>query len=486
MATFGDLVVRLGLDKSGFDRGIAGAKSTLTTLKSVAVPVAGAVAALAAATGAAALAFKEFVAPSFEALDVLGDLSNRLGVSTDKLAALQHAAKMSGIEQDSLTQATGKFLNTLSDAANGTKSAAAGFTALGLKASDLKNLALDDQFVAVARAFENIKNPADRIRIAMDLFGKSGAQMLQLLNGGATELIATLEDAHALGIAPSNEEVARIQRANDALDRMSAAWTGIANTVAIEVAPAVEDVANTITSKMPAAVSTIKSLAGMFDLSAKNMALTVAQAWSVTTPLATLAKTWNKIADAIERIKGASDAAGTGAMADLIAATAGGGPVAAAIKSRIGKLGLGGAGGGLGSGRLGIAAGGGLGGQPGGVAPGRPIAQGIGGGLGGLGGHLIIGGIGKGAIGIGGGGAGLGGSVSGLGNKVTSGVAPGGVKNAQDTLQRILSAGSHTKDPNTPILKNTEKFAAKTAKAVEKMAAAGAGGFALGAAGAGT
>lgn len=243
MATFGDLVVRLGLDKTQFTSGIASSRSALTQLKSLAVPAAAAVAAVGTAFVGAALAFKEFVAPSFESLDTLGDLSMRLGVATDKLAALQHAAGLAGIDQEALTTGVTKFLDTLSNANLGTATAVKAFDALGLKAEALSQLSLDQQFVEVARALQGIQNPADRVRIAIDLFGKSGSQMLQLLNGGANELIASLAEAKALGIAPSSEEVAKIQAANDAIDKMSTAWRGLANVIAVELAPAITNLA---------------------------------------------------------------------------------------------------------------------------------------------------------------------------------------------------------------------------------------------------
>lgn len=257
MASFGDLVVRLTLDKTRFNTGISGINSSLSTMGSLATAAAAGFTAIAAGAGAATYALVQFVKPSFDALDALGDLSKRLGVATDDLAALQFAAKLAGVEQEGLTVGVTKFLDTLSNANNGVKAAVSSFEALGISAQSLKGLDLTQQMVQVADAIGKIEDPADRVRIAMDLFGRSGTQMLQLFNDGGQSLVQTLEEARALGVAPTNEEVERIQRANDAIDKMKASWSGVANTLAIELAPSVEKFANMLTETVPKIVAEI-------------------------------------------------------------------------------------------------------------------------------------------------------------------------------------------------------------------------------------
>lgn len=385
MATFGDLVVRLGLDKTGFDRGISSTRKVL-------IGTATAVTGMAAALTGAGLALKAFIEPAFESLDRLGDLSNRLGVATDKLAAMQYAAKLSGIEQESLTTSVGRFLNTLSDASNGTKSAVSAFKALGLNARQLKTLELDQQFALLADAFKAIENPADRVRMAMDLFGKSGAEMLQLLNGGAGQLIETLDEARRLGIAPTNAEVARIQSANDALDRMRAAWDGIANTLAISVAPTVQALlvnVGVMTDALRAAITGQK-----FDIAASIKA-------NVKPFIAAMK------ADAVNMIRGLPKMGGRQSAP----------------------------------------------GAPEEIAPGLPIPQGIGGGIRRFGSGLTPSTIGSGALGIGGNGA-PGGLLAALGRRVASAssqIAPGSIRGSSEALRHIIAAGQRGGDPGVKV-----------------------------------
>ncbi len=56
------------------------------------------------------------------------------------------------------------------------------FGKLGLKLSDLKRLSPIDAMQRVGDAIGNLKSPTDRTKAAMDLFGKSGAKLLQVFN----------------------------------------------------------------------------------------------------------------------------------------------------------------------------------------------------------------------------------------------------------------------------------------------------------------
>lgn len=248
MATFGDLVVRLSLDKRPFDRGATGVQSSLSKFAKVGGQVAAAYTAVAGAVTAAGLAFAEFVKPSFEAIENLANVADRLGITTEALAGLQHAAKLSNIETEALTASLQKMQVNLSDAALGGGTAAKAFEELGLKAAQLKNLSVDDQFVAIADALQRIPNVADRLRIVTDIFGRGGAPLLNMLMEGGDGLRAMADEADRLGQAISGLDARKIMEANDAWDRMGVATKGLANTLAIEVAPAVEAIATGFTN----------------------------------------------------------------------------------------------------------------------------------------------------------------------------------------------------------------------------------------------
>lgn len=261
MATFGDLVVRLSLDKRPFDRGAAGVKSSLADLKSFGVGAAAGFTAVAGAAVAAGTALWAFVKPAFESIDVLAKAADRLGITTEALAGLQHIANLSGVDVEAFNKGLEKMQVNLSDAAGGIGTAKTAFEELGLDVQQLMNLSAADQFAAIADALERVPRSADKLRIVTDIFGRSGAPLLNVLAEGGDGIRAMAEEAERLGLAVNRLDAAKIEAANDAWTRAEGAVNGLRNTLAVELAPTIEGIANQFTELAPSAIAAIESIA---------------------------------------------------------------------------------------------------------------------------------------------------------------------------------------------------------------------------------
>lgn len=158
-----------------------------------------------------------FARSAFEAADALGDTAKVIGVNVESLSRLKFAADQNDVEFQSLSTSLTRYQKNLSEANHGNKAAAAMFDSLGLSASALRGLKLEDQLGQIADRFKLITDPADRTRVAMELFGKSGAELIPLLQGGSEGLKEWANQADRLGITLTQSAAAGI----DALD---AAW----------------------------------------------------------------------------------------------------------------------------------------------------------------------------------------------------------------------------------------------------------------------
>lgn len=165
-----------------------------------------------------------FASASFQAADALADTAKRVGVTTEQLSRLKFAAEQNDVEFGTLTTSITRYLKTLSEANTGQKSAIGTLNELGLSASALRSVSLDQQLGLIADAFKGITDPADRTRIAMELFGKSGAELIPLLQGGSEELEKWAAAADKAGITMSTVTAAGI----DAID---SAWKSFKNSV---------------------------------------------------------------------------------------------------------------------------------------------------------------------------------------------------------------------------------------------------------------
>lgn len=245
MATIGKLNVILSASTASFSKGLAGAKGRVSEFATGLGAAKGALAALGAGVSVAGIV--ALTKSSLDAIDANGDLAQRLGMTTDRLGGLQHAAKLAGVGGEELGANLQRLQKTIGEAVAKGGEASAAFTRLGLSAKMLSAMTPDQQLKLIATAFQSITSPAEQARIATDLFGRSGYAMINVMQGGAESLDAAYVEAVRFGSALNQVDTAKVQVANDALDRLRAATTGLANKFAVELAPAIEAAAVAIT-----------------------------------------------------------------------------------------------------------------------------------------------------------------------------------------------------------------------------------------------
>jgi hypothetical protein len=186
------------------------------------------------------------VAESMADLDRQQKMADKLGMTADQMAALGLAAELAGesaeVANDSLMRMT---KNVSEAAARGTGTAAKALEELGLHAERLNALPTDQKLGAIADAMQNVGNQNDRMRLAMEIFGRQGHVFVQMLAEGSAGLDAMAADADALGMS-LGEGRRDIEAANDAIARFKNAWGAVVDQLAIAVAPAITAIANSI------------------------------------------------------------------------------------------------------------------------------------------------------------------------------------------------------------------------------------------------
>lgn len=167
---------------------------------------------MAAATAGAAIAaaFAGFTVAAAMAADAVGDAADRMGVAVESLSRLKFAATQSDVAFEALTTGVKHWQVVLSSAASGQKEAADALGLIGLKAADLKSLALEDQLAKIADQFKRIQDPADKTRVAVELFSRAGDQLVPLLSKGGQALRDFAKDADAAGITLDEVTAKRI------------------------------------------------------------------------------------------------------------------------------------------------------------------------------------------------------------------------------------------------------------------------------------
>lgn len=245
MAILGALNIPLSVTTGGLSKGLKRARKDLNSFVGAFSGVQGALAGVGLTLTTAG--FVAFVNKQMEAIDVAAKLSDRLGMTTESLTALQHAGDLAGVSAEELEGSFNKLQKAIGDAQDESTPAANAFRAMGLSARELANLPLDKSFELVADRISKMQNPVDRAQIALALFGKAGQRLLPLLSGGAEGIKQAREEAEKLGISFNRIDAAKVEAANDAMTRTKAAVTGLGTQLAINLSPYVEAIANKFT-----------------------------------------------------------------------------------------------------------------------------------------------------------------------------------------------------------------------------------------------
>ncbi len=168
-----------------------------------------------------------------EAGSKLDDMSQRTGIAASSLSALSYAAQLSGTDIDAVEKSVSKMQKVVSEAVGGSTSAAEAFGHLGLKVSDLAGMNVEQQFSTIANAIADIEEPTMRNAAAMGVFGKSATDIVPMISG---DIDALIDEAHALGVVMSDEDVSAAATLGDAFDKIGVVFSGVINTIGAAVA----------------------------------------------------------------------------------------------------------------------------------------------------------------------------------------------------------------------------------------------------------
>ena len=180
--------------------------------------------------------------------DALGKTADRLGLTVEQLQGFQFGAEQSGVSMATFEMALQRMTRRISEAGQGTGEAVKALKEMGIEADKLSMMSVNDQLGVLADALSGVENEADQVRLAMKLFDSEGVKLLNMLQGGADGLNAYQREARALGFVLSREMIAKMEQANDSMNRASKVGQMYKNMMAVAVAPAIKAVSEQFVS----------------------------------------------------------------------------------------------------------------------------------------------------------------------------------------------------------------------------------------------
>lgn len=196
---------------------------------------AGTVAALSigAALVGVSVALFELAAGAASVGAELDDIKDITEVSVPALSGLKYAAEVTGSSLGQVTNAIFMMQRLMQQSPDKFEE---GLRNIHLSLEDIKRMAPDEQFMALARGIREHTNETNRAATAMALFGRGGREILPLVMNDLDALVAKSKE---LGMTWSNEEAASAEEFENTVRDLKLQFSNLVQLLGREVLPAV-------------------------------------------------------------------------------------------------------------------------------------------------------------------------------------------------------------------------------------------------------
>jgi len=248
-AQIGALRVSLSMDSAEFKRNLSEAERRAEKFgKAIGTTLRAGVLAFAAAGTVAAAALVSWTKSSMSTIDAQAKLAARVGASVAAIQTLQHAGELAGVGQEALAKTLGVLNARLGEAARtGAGPAYEALQRLGLSSRELSEMDADERIKALSDAMKEAGYSTQQMSDTLKNLGVRNQEINNLFIEGS----AAIDEAHsnlvAWGVALSDVDAAKVEMANDAMERIGKVTEGIGNQLAIRLSPLIQEVAEYFT-----------------------------------------------------------------------------------------------------------------------------------------------------------------------------------------------------------------------------------------------
>lgn len=243
MSRIGDLTVRIGADISDLRRGLDGATGRVQGFRRSIEPMVKTMAAVGAAATAAAVGVAAFTKSGMNAIDAQAKLARQLDSTIGGLRGLQLASEDAGVATGVINSAMERFSARLGEAQRDTGQAKDALDRLGLSASNLASMDVDERMAVIADRVQQLGLSGAETADVLRQFGIRNREIVNLLRQGGDAIRNARQEIEDYGLAVDAVDAGAIEAANDALSRVGLVTESVRNALAVELAPVVLEIA---------------------------------------------------------------------------------------------------------------------------------------------------------------------------------------------------------------------------------------------------
>ncbi|SFM12962.1 hypothetical protein [Nitrosomonas communis] len=190
--------------------------------------------------------FVAFIKDAIDTADQLNKLSQKIGVSVEALSTLRFAAELSDVSLEALQKGIKALSQNIVEANSGAGRGAQIFDALGIsvKNADGTLKSAEQVLLEVADVFTTLEDGTVKTTLAVELFGKTGQDMIPLLNQGKAGIEQLRLEAERLGLKLDSETARSAETFNDNLAALKASASSLGITLAGDFLPELTNITN--------------------------------------------------------------------------------------------------------------------------------------------------------------------------------------------------------------------------------------------------
>lgn len=204
--------------------------------------------------------FEGMIADTAELGSKFVDLSQQVGVPIEPLQQLGYAAQLSGSSLDGMAVGLKKLSLNIYGATKGGEAQIETFRALGVAYKDAAGHArpTEDVLSDLADHFKSMPDGTEKTALAMKALGKSGAELIPLLNEGGDGIAKLRQEFVDLGGQIDEETAKSLEEFGDQTDKVKTALIGVRNDAVKAILPELKKMATTLIAWIKANRTLIK------------------------------------------------------------------------------------------------------------------------------------------------------------------------------------------------------------------------------------
>jgi hypothetical protein len=210
-------------------------------------------AGIAAGATAAAAGVMKVAMDSAAAADEVDKMSQKIGISKQGYQEWSYVLGQNGMDISSLQMGMKTLVTQMDGVVNGTDSSIAMFDALGLSVYDSTGALKDQETMMneVMVALADMPNGTEKARLATELFGRSGSELMPMLNQGSSAMMDLTQRAHDLGLVMSDESVTAGVVLGDTMDDVKKSLGMVATELGVQLMPIVQMALEWVIENLP-------------------------------------------------------------------------------------------------------------------------------------------------------------------------------------------------------------------------------------------